>query len=102
MGVNNIGPVERLSPPLDKSISGQKNAAGEGTSFINFLKDALEEVNESQLEAQKLARDFALGKIDNIHTVTIAAQKAELALDLTLAIRNKVIEAYKELMRMQF
>lgn len=102
MSVNKIGSFSRLDPIVKQSGTVEEKNGKENLSFARVLKDALDKVNETQLEAQKLARDFTLGKVENIHTVTIAAQKAELALDLTLAIRNKVIEAYKELMRMQF
>lgn len=58
-------------------------------------------MNHLQVEADKIARDFALGKVDDIHDVTIATEKAQLALKLTLAIQSKVVSAYKEIMRMQ-
>jgi flagellar hook-basal body complex protein FliE len=73
----------------------------EGLSFTELLKESILRVNQMQEDADKITRDFALGKIDNIHQVTIATEKARLALNLTLAIQNKVVNAYKEVMRMQ-
>jgi len=54
-----------------------------------------------ELESQALANAFALGKTDNIHQVMIAAEKADIALQFTLQIRNKILDAYNEIMRMQ-
>lgn len=72
------------------------------TGFRELLQTALEDVNQTQKIADIIAEKFAIGEIDNIHQVTIAAKEAELALNLTIAIRNKAVEAYKEIMRMQF
>ena len=54
-----------------------------------------------QLKADQLTEDFVLGKTDNIHQVMIAGEKAETSMKLTLAVQNKVIDAYKEIMRLQ-
>lgn len=69
--------------------------------FGTFLKDALGKVNASQLEAENLVHDFAVGQDVELHEVVLAMEKADLVLQLTIQIKNKVIEAYQELMRMQ-
>lgn len=69
-------------------------------SFGQMLRDALKQVNDLQTEADDLARKLATGEISDVHTVMIASEKATLALELTVQIRNKVIEAYQEIMRM--
>lgn len=69
-------------------------------SFADFLNNALSEVNNLQLESEQLNEAFAMGKNDNIHQVMIAAEKADMALQLTIQLRNKVLEAYQEIMRM--
>jgi len=71
-----------------------------GGDFAGVLRNALQSVNDLQLEADELSRRLAEGTVENIHEVTIAAEKAALALELTVQVRNKVIEAYQELMRM--
>lgn len=73
----------------------------DGVEFSEFLKNALYEVNQIQNESEKYTKLLALGQVDNIHDVTIASEKAKIALQMTLAIRNKVVDAYKEIMRMQ-
>lgn len=82
---------------LDPLGSNNKN---NGMSFSQMLKDSIEKVNQLQLESQNLNNQLAAGNIDNVHQVVIASQKAELALQFTLQIRNKIIDAYNEIMRM--
>ncbi len=72
----------------------------EGASFADFLNNAVSDVNKLQVESESLNDAFAMGKTDNIHQVMIAAEKAEIALQFTLQIRNKILDAYQEIMRM--
>ena len=86
--------------PLTKST--KVNPVKENVEdFGTFLKDALGKVNASQLEAENLVHDFAVGQDVELHEVVLAMEKADLVLQLTIQIKNKVIEAYQELMRMQ-
>ena len=69
--------------------------------FSLFLNDALDKVNQLQIESDNYKKLLVTGEVDNLHDVTIAAEKANISLQLTLGIRNKVVEAYREIMRMQ-
>lgn len=71
------------------------------TSFKEAVKNALGEVNDLQNQADDMAMKLATGDVEDVHRAMIAMQKAKLALDLTIQVRNKVIEAYQEIMRMQ-
>ncbi|MEH7439395.1 flagellar hook-basal body complex protein FliE [Neobacillus drentensis] len=71
-------------------------------SFANVLKGYLENVDTTVKQASNLTVKAAAGEIENIHDVTIASQKAKVALELTVTIRDKAVEAYQETMRMQF
>lgn len=73
---------------------------GEGISFSEFLNNAVSDVNKLQLESEQLNDAFAMGMNDNLHQVMIAAEKADIALQFTVQIRNKILEAYQEIMRM--
>ncbi|MDQ1146282.1 flagellar hook-basal body complex protein FliE [Bacillus sp. SORGH_AS 510] len=72
------------------------------TSFSNVLKGYLENVDTTVKQASDLTVKAAAGEINNIHDVTIASQKAKVALELTVTVRDKAVEAYQEMMRMQF
>ena len=82
----------------NNSINGTPNS--EGASFADFLNNAISDVNKLQLDSEHLNEAFAMGKTDNIHQVMIAAEKAEIALQFTMQVRNKVLDAYQEIMRM--
>ncbi|MDI6734809.1 MAG: flagellar hook-basal body complex protein FliE [bacterium] len=68
--------------------------------FSAILEGHLEEVNDSVNNAGKLTRQLATGEIDNIHSVMIAAQEANIALNFTLALRDKIIRAYEDTLAM--
>lgn len=70
-------------------------------SFGEFLVDELKKTNELQLESDKLNAALAAGRVEDISQVIVASQKADLALQLTLQLRNRATAAYQELMRMQ-
>jgi len=70
-------------------------------SFPQILKEMVNNTNELQHKAAEIAEKFVLGEISDIHEVMIAAEEAGVALELVMEIRNKLIEAYQELMRMQ-
>lgn len=71
------------------------------TSFSEMLKAALDSVNRAHWEAEQASIALATGQISDVHQVMIAQEKAHIALQLTIAIRNKVVEAYQEISRMQ-
>jgi flagellar hook-basal body complex protein FliE len=76
-------------------------AGGDTKSFADTLKEAVGEVNTLQKTADVKAQDLATGKTDNIQDVMMAAEKADIALRLMVNVRNKIIDAYNEVMKMQ-
>ena len=83
------------------SASDLGSSSTPGTSFGDMLNGALSDVNTLQNNAAQQATAFALGKATDIHDVMISAQKATVALNLTAALRNKVVDAYQSVMSMQ-
>ena len=69
-------------------------------SFANFLSDALGQVNQDQVDSETLNTKYVAGQVQDVHQVMIASQKASLSLQLTMQVRNKVMESYQEIMRM--
>ncbi len=80
---------------------GVQKDIGKNKDFSEILNNALDNVNRLQLESEEYRNLLITGEIDNLHDVTIAQEKANIALQLTLSIRNKMVEAYREIMRMQ-
>lgn len=71
-------------------------------SFSSTLNKSLETVNDLQAQKKQMITSFASGETQNVHELMISLQKAGLAMNMTAAVRNKVIEAYRELTRLQF
>jgi flagellar hook-basal body complex protein FliE len=93
-----------------KGISGgpvfePRHAGGQGVKegeFLETLKSFYQHVDEQIRESGQMASEFAVGKRNDIHEIMVASEKAGLSFRLLLQIRNKLLEAYQELMRMQF
>jgi flagellar hook-basal body complex protein FliE len=87
-------------PPIEKrSGQVQEVAKGEKT-FGQVLKESIDEVNRLQGVANKAIEDLTAGRTKNIHETMIALEKAEISFKLMLRVRNKILEAYNEVMRM--
>ncbi len=78
------------------------NAPAEGSgSFKNVLRDAINETNSLQKSADVKVQELATGKTTNIPEVMMQVEKADIALRLMTQVRNKIIDAYQEVMKMQ-
>jgi len=71
-----------------------------GGGFGELVGKMIDSVNEKQLNAQNVMNDFAAGKVENVHDVVLAEAEADLSMQMLLTTRNKLVEAYKEIMRM--
>ncbi len=80
----------------DKNIANNKQV-----DFGEILSGAMQEVNQLQLESDNYKDMLAIGELDNLHDLSIAAEKANVSLQIAMSIRGKITEAYKELMRIQ-
>ena len=74
----------------------------QGNDFADVLASSLEKVNSMQSERSAMVNAFTSGQSQNVHELMISMQKASLAMNMTAAVRGKVMEAYKELTRIQF
>ncbi len=106
-GVSGVGgfsrpaPVQRpsLTEPGTAGTNGTGKAAGGG--FADQISDALASVQQSQEVADGLAQQAATGDLSDIHDYMIASTQAQLATDLTVAVRNKALESFQSIMQMQ-
>jgi flagellar hook-basal body complex protein FliE len=101
MSVNSISEVVQLIPNSVGLNNINEKTSPPEVSFGEFLNSAIQQVSDLEGQADQLKQDFALGKTDNIAEVLIAGEKASVALQFTMQIRNKVLDAYSEIMRMQ-
>ncbi|MCZ8520059.1 MULTISPECIES: flagellar hook-basal body complex protein FliE [Paenibacillus] len=77
------------------------SAAEVADGFGKFLTTAIEDLNQGQAQVDKLNASFIKGETTDVHQIMIASEKASLGLEMTVQVRNKIIEAYQEIMRMQ-
>ncbi len=85
--------------PSAARLSGSQESAKPG--FKEMLDRHLHEVNALQHQADKAVQQLATGKMDNLHQVIVAINEADLSFRLMMQMRNRLVEAYKEIMRMQ-
>jgi flagellar hook-basal body complex protein FliE len=81
------------------SLGGEATATAGNASFADLLEQGVESFLDSQSQAEKLSNDAAMGKAD-INDVILAVQNADVALQGVVAIRDKVIQAYQDILRM--
>jgi flagellar hook-basal body complex protein FliE len=96
--VPSASPVSGVSP--SGLGSGAPGAQG-GVAFGDILKQALQEVNQVSAQADTEARNLMTGESADMHTAMLAVQKADLSFQMMMAVRSKLIDAYREVMRMQ-
>jgi len=94
-GVGAVAPTAYLAP----ATSGVSSVAG--TAFGDAMSSAIDGVSAAQNQANELAVKAVTGDLTDIHDATIAAARASVTLELVAAVRNKGVEAFTEIMRMQ-
>ncbi len=95
-----VGPNGPQPLPGAAQAARPAQAAG-GADFKQMLNGYLDQVNQLQTQADKAVVDLAAGKMDNLHQVVAAVNEADLSFRLMMEIRNKLLDAYKEIMHMQ-
>ena len=92
--------IGRHLPQLEQAQTGQVQRPAEG-SFKDVLSGFLKQVNDLQLDMDETIKKFAAGEITDVHQVMIAAEEADIAFQLMMKIRSKLLKAYEEIMKMQ-
>jgi flagellar hook-basal body complex protein FliE len=87
--------VSEIRKPV--SPGAEKN----GTGFGEILKDAISTVNELQKKSDQEVQKLMAGESQDLHTTVIAMQKADLSFQMMMQVRNKIVQAYQEIMRTQ-
>lgn len=96
-----VDPIKLTPVSFSGGLDKSSEAAENGKSFSEILTEALGNVNKLQAESKEASMKLAAGQIEDISEVMIASEKASVALQLTMQVRNKVVDAYQEVMRMQ-
>jgi flagellar hook-basal body complex protein FliE len=103
MSIDAIAPIAGLSglTPLSGTNSGRPVQTGSGPDFGSMVAQGLQKLQDAQNTADDLAVQAATGQLADVHDYVIAATQANLATSLTVAIRNRALDAFNEIMRMQ-
>jgi flagellar hook-basal body complex protein FliE len=95
-----VGPVRSLGAVDPRQVYQQNAASQPRAGFAEQLGMAVDEVNRLQLARDEKIEAMVSGEVADVHEVMIAAEEAQLAFELMLEVRNKLLEAYQEVMRM--
>ncbi|MCE1229928.1 MAG: flagellar hook-basal body complex protein FliE [Firmicutes bacterium] len=95
--------IPSISPvgDLGKSLPKGAGTTEEGATFSDLLKQAMQEVEGAGQVAQQAARNLMTGEATDMHSAILAVQKADVSFQMMMAVRSKLIDAYREVMRMQ-
>lgn len=99
-GANPMAGVEKVGGGEFTGLTPLQGPSS-GPGFGEYLANSLEEVNKIQANADTMAQKLATGDVEDVHQVMLALSQASNAFGLTVSVRNKAIEAYQEIMRMQ-
>lgn len=93
--IESLKPLTGIEPQKPDSTK-----AGEGTSFGSVLKDAITDINKLQNDADKAIATVQLEDASSVHDAMIALEKAGISFQVMMQVRNKILDAYQEVMRM--
>ena len=93
MNINSVGNVQAQMPTLKPSEKPN--------NFSALMQHYVQQTNQETKAANEAAVDLALGKSNNVSETLLAIQKADLSFQLMVGVRNKLVDAYREVMRMQ-
>lgn len=105
-GIEASGLLRQISD-IEQSTTEQEIATNElsgekkSQSFADMLTDAINGVDETMKASDMKVQEFIAGETDNVHDVMIQMQRAQLSFDMMVEVRNKVVETYQEVSRMQ-
>lgn len=103
MNIASIGNLEEYSKyGVSSATTAKENRNAAFETLFKAAAGLIEDTNRYTNEAEEAEMAFSLGLLDNTHDLQIAQQKASLALQFTIAVRNQVLDAYKEIMSLQF
>ncbi|MDF1605961.1 flagellar hook-basal body complex protein FliE [Nocardioides sp. YIM 152315] len=100
-GIEAIGFQPYVAPTLPASAAtATSKTSGTGAAFGDLLVDGLDRLEAVQDKSDRLAVQAATGDLDDVHDYTVAATEASVTTQLTVAVRNRALEAFTEIMRM--
>ena len=94
-------PSHEMRDILSRSVGENDPTVREGRSFGEILADSIQQVNELQADVDVRMEKIAAGEAANVHETLLEVQRAEMSMQMLLQVRNKLVSAYQEIMRLQ-
>lgn len=92
--------VMPVAVPLPMETNNAQKTSDKG-GFGEVLNNAIAKLNQTESKADEVMQQFMVGEVQDIHQVSIAMQEAKLTMQLAVEVRNKIVEAYQEVSRIQ-
>ena len=101
-GIESVGFQPYVAPtlPASAATATTKSSSTSGAAFGDLVLDGIDRLEAVQDKSDKLAVQAATGDLDDIHDYTVAATEASVTAQLTVAVRNRALESFNEIMRM--
>ena len=96
-----IESISAVAPAIGAEQITTGGAANKGVDFSSWLTQQMNEVNSQINAAEAQVNQLAVGETGNLHEVMLSLEKAKLSFELVVQVRNKLLEGYQEIMRMQ-
>ena len=96
-----IEAVSFLAPSQPIGTEVKSAATGVSGDFSTWLNQHVDGLNQQLLESDNQLRSLAMGKTENLHQVMLSLEQTKISFELALQVRNKLLDAYQDIMRMQ-
>jgi flagellar hook-basal body complex protein FliE len=95
--IPSINPIQNIPKPDSTALTG---STGGGDAFRSLLQQSVDRVSQLQADSEVAVNKFLGGEQEDPHTMMLAVQRASLSFDMFVQVRNKVVSAYQEVMKM--
>lgn len=96
-----ISTISPITPPAPIQIDGAQGGSAASSEFGDLFSSAINQVESARSQADQSVDQFLSGEGDDLHSTILSVQRADLEFQLAMQVKNKVVSAYQEVMRMQ-
>ena len=99
-----LSPLDRVrvtSGTLEAPALPRLRETAPGPSFVDTMKQVVKDINQQQVDSSDMSLRFMAGEVEHVHEAMVSLQKARTSFTFMVEVRNKLLDGYKEIMRMQ-
>jgi flagellar hook-basal body complex protein FliE len=101
MHISSFAPIIPAAPPTPPQVDALPSATGASSSFSDLVSSAINQVEGAHNDATQSVNQFLSGDGGDLHNTILSVQRADLEFEMAMQVRNKVVSAYQEVMKMQ-